>query len=80
MNRMFIVLFFDDFGFFDDYVFGWYVLVVVVYGGGYVFDFVDYVYVFDYFVEDGIVLVLGGGGGMVEEIVVGDVDEELCVG
>lgn len=56
-----------------------YVLVEIFVVGGYVFDVFYGFYVFYYFVEYCVVLIVWGVG-LVQEVVIGYVDEELGIG
>ena len=74
------------FGFDDDDRFGRNIIMVAVALGGYAFDGVDSVKTVDYLAEYGITPVLDDGsavhffGAVVEEGIVGSVDEELRTG
>src|SRR5690606_11929053 len=69
-----------DFGLLDDYVFHRHVLVACFHGGGDALDLLDNVHDFDHFTEYGVAPTLNGRCAVVEEAVVGDVDEELRAG
>src|SRR5690554_1009398 len=71
---------FNDRGFLDDDVFSGYVLVEAAAAGLHGLDRVDHFGAFHDLAEHGITPAVGGGGGVVQEVVVGHVDEELCRG
>src|SRR5690606_17448894 len=69
---------FNDRSFLDDYVFGRYVLMEAAATG---LDVLDLVYDFSAFNDlgkHGVAPAIGSGSGVVQEVVVGHVDEELC--
>ena len=70
-------LFVDDFSLFDHDVFNRHVAVEAARGGANASDRVNDVLAGDDAAEDGIAPALRRGRGVVEEVVVGDVDEEL---
>src|SRR5690606_22400992 len=68
---------FNDFGLFDDHVFGGNVLVKTAVARFHALDLVDHVRAFGDFAEYGIAPAVGRGRSEVQEVVVGDVDKEL---
>src|SRR5690606_544610 len=64
-------------GFFDDDVFNRHVLVEAFVAGAHGFDLVHDLGAVDHLAEHGVAPAVGGGGGEVQEVVVGHVDEEL---
>ncbi len=64
-------------GFEDDHVFLRHVVVKALAAGFHALDLVHHVLSFDHFAEHGVAPALRRGGGVVEEGVVGDVDEKL---
>lgn len=66
-----------DFGFGDDYGFNRHVVVVAVAFGGHAFDGVNDILAFYHFAEYGVAPAVQAWGGVVEEVVVFGVDEEL---
>src|SRR5690606_16901107 len=68
---------FKDLGLLDDHVLDRHVLVEAAVAGFHALDLVDHVGAFGDLAEHGVAPAVGGGGGEIQEIVVGDVDEEL---
>src|SRR5690606_10766654 len=71
---------FNDRGFLDQYVFDWHVLVEALVACLDRLDLVDDIGAVDNFAEHGVTPAIRSGGCEVQEIVVGNVDEELCRG
>src|SRR5690606_7132009 len=65
-------------GFFDDDGFGRNVLMEAAAASLYAFDLVYDFSAFNDFTEDSVAPTIGGRGSEVQEVIVGDVDEELC--
>src|SRR5690606_37961180 len=74
------VMLFNDGGFLDDDVLGGYVLVKALAACLDAFDLLDDLGALDDLAEDGVAPAVGRGRGEVQEVVVGDVDEELGSG
>src|SRR5690606_27696906 len=68
---------FNDGGFLDDDVFGGNILMEAAVAGLHALDLVDRFGAFHNLAEHGVAPAVAGGGGVIEEVVVGHVDEEL---
>src|SRR5690606_13001412 len=67
----------DNFGGLDNDVLNGNILMACAHGGGYLFDFVDYVHAFDRLAKDCVAPTLGGWRSVVKKAVVFHVDEKL---